>query len=254
MKKILAYVTLALITLVFTACNATQVTTSAPTNIQLPTTLAHNEDALYYNKLLNQYIADENSIPIVDDSIKEASLNAYKEYKKNPIKMKALLNIPKDATSGKVVDNQNLSTMAGKKAATTNATKTVVITYHSDTKEEITKKYNELSTMFKQMLPVSQKWRLTDDKSTAKIFHDRVVRMEAHYNKYKGEHSVIRDPKSYQRSIQQYIDFEENALKYPYTQLGYVWNSKVKATDTDNSTNMPNTLNINIRLANSKDQ
>jgi hypothetical protein len=66
MKKILFYVTLVFVAFIFTGCgmDAVQVTaSSAPTTMKLPVALMDNDDALYYNKLLNQYITDPSLIP-----------------------------------------------------------------------------------------------------------------------------------------------------------------------------------------------
>jgi len=281
MKKVLFSVTLAIIALVFTACKSASVTaSSAPTKMTLPATLATNSDALYYNKLLNQYIANPNLIPSKAapkktgaekkeadkkmkkeffESFKKAGLSkqqalqAYRKYQKNPMEVKELINLPAGSTSGRIVDNQSHTTMAGKKALTTKATKAIVIAYHYDTKEEILKKYEELSSLFKQMLPESQKWKLTDEKSTAKIFRDTVKRMEEHYNKYNGDYRIMPDPKKYKASIQPYRDLEEKTLKTPFIQLGYGWESDARIGGAITGMNMPNKLNIMIKPSNSKD-
>jgi hypothetical protein len=283
MKKILFYVTLVFVTFIFTGCgmDAVQVTaSSAPTTMKLPVALMDNDDALYYNKLLNQYITDPSLIPaktvvLTEKEKREAdkkmkkeffkafekaglsrqqALKAYKKRKKINSSKKTLLNLPRGATVGHITIVPGNTMMVRGKAITNKDSKIVAIVYEDDNEDALKKKYNELSTMFKKMLPASQKWKLTDEKTTAKIFRDTVTRMERYYAKYNGDYRILPDPKKYKKSIQTYRDLEKKTLKTPFTKLEYGWNSNQKVGGAIINSAMPNTISVNISLVQNKEK
>ena len=281
MKKLLYIVLVTVVSFTFLGCGGTRLTTasSAPTSMKLPSNLSQNEDALYYNKLINQYITNPDSIAIKDSPKKDKiddkklkqsflkefekaglsrqdAIKAYRKQKKVAMNAKLLVKLPKNATIGTV------NTIAGRtskmllkkygKAITNKPTKVITINYNIDDKEKVIQKYNELIKLFEQLLPPSQHWKKTTENTTAGYIRKNIKRMENFYAKYKGDYSMLPDPKGYKKSIKQQKESLERTLNNPFTFFKYAWSSNQRIGGTITGSSMPNTITIMIRPVFSK--
>ena len=184
MKKIISIALLPIISLIFIGCGGVKPTsaTSAPKSMRLPTSLSQNEDALYYNKLINQYITNPDYIKTKErpkkdianedkklrqDFIKEFekhglsrqdAIKAYRKQKKIGI-AKLLVDLPKDASIGYVNETPSHQQQLYGKIITYKQTKHIHIHYNLDNKEKVMQKYNKLLKLFEQLLPESQQWK-----------------------------------------------------------------------------------------------
>lgn len=282
MKLLLKSLLVAGIVLSFTGCGP-QLTTasSAPKgNMTLPASLAENKDALYYNKLINQYLVDESKIPAekivrtkeeqkeIDKKSKkefiesfekvglskEEGLKAYREHKQSGATEMRLKTLPDGADDGYLRDTKGKTTMIMGKAITNKDTKNVQVVYRFENKAETMKKYAELSSMFKVMLTPAHNFKLTDEVINEQLYRKNVSTMQDFYNKYKEYPNIMPEPEKYLESIEMQKKLAEQSRDYPFVNFKYAWSSDARIGGAITGANMPNTIMLIVKPMDEKEQ
>lgn len=280
MKRLFVYIVSILGLIMFSGCQAAQVSASkAPTEMKLSENLMTNGEAVYYNKLINQYITDPAMIPSkpevvdpqkqaeADKKMKEMffkefekvglsrqqALQAFKKWKNGNHEKRIMTDLPSGAKNGVILVQQGTAKMIRGKAVTNKDTKSVSLFFEGDN-EAIIKKYAELELLFKKLLPSSQGWKQADEKATAAIYHKNVENMQAFYDKYNGDYIMLKDPKGYKEKIESWKEQEKTTLENPFSTFTYGWESEQRIGGAVLGSNFPNIVQISVRpLKNKKE-